>query len=260
MDLPPVNEKVIYLIKKFIKDKVEEAGARGVVLGLSGGIDSTVTAYLCKEALGPDRVLGIIMPTRTTSPVDIKHAHMVAEILGIENETIQIDPLVEPFKSLCYHRGTKLARGNLKARMRMIILYYHSNSMNRLVVGTGNRTELLVGYFTKYGDGGVDILPIGCLYKGQVKFLAEKLKVPVEIIEKTPTAGLWYGQTDEEELGIKYPILDKILYLMVDHGLDDQSISERIKVPIGEVKRIRRLVENSRHKINPPEIPILKGG
>ncbi|MDD3454405.1 MAG: NAD+ synthase [Methanothermobacter sp.] len=259
MDLPPVDEKVIYRIKKFIRDKVEEAGAEGVVLGLSGGIDSTVTAYLCKEALGPDRVLGIIMPTGTTSPIDVKHARMVAEILGIENETIQIGPLIEPFKFLCYHRGTRLARGNLKARMRMIILYYHSNSLNRLVAGTGNRTELLVGYFTKYGDGGVDILPIGCLYKGQVKLLAEKLGVPVEIIEKTPTAGLWYGQTDEEELGIKYPILDRILYLMVDRGLDDQSISEMIKTPIGEVKRIRMMVENSRHKINPPEIPILEG-
>ncbi|MGB4362577.1 MAG: NAD+ synthase [Methanothermobacter tenebrarum] len=259
MELPPVDEKVIYQIRKFIKDKVEEAGAEGAVLGLSGGIDSTVTAYLCKEALGPDRVLGIIMPTRTTSPVDVKHARMVAEILGIENETIHLDPLIKPFKSLCYHGSTKLARGNLKARMRMIILYYHSNSLNRLVVGTGNRTELLVGYFTKYGDGGVDMLPIGCLYKGQVKLLAEKLKVPVEIIEKKPTAGLWYGQTDEEELGIKYPILDKILHLMVDHGLDDQSINERTKTPIGEIKRIRMMVENSRHKINPPEIPILKG-
>ncbi|MGB9844728.1 NAD+ synthase [Methanothermobacter tenebrarum] len=258
MDLPPINEKVIYQIKKFIKDKVEEASVDGVVLGLSGGIDSTVTAYLCKEALGPDRVLGIVMPARTTSLIDVKHARMVAEILGIENETIQIDPLIEPFKSLCYHKSTKLARGNLKARMRMMILYYHSNSLNRLVVGTGNRTELLVGYFTKYGDGGVDILPIGCLYKSHVKLLAEKLKVPVEIIEKTPTAGLWYGQTDEEELGIKYPILDRILYLMVDQGLDDQNISERVKAPIGEVKRIRMMVKNSRHKINPPEVPNIK--
>jgi len=261
VDLPSVDENVISQIKEFIKEKVEKAGADGVVLGLSGGVDSTVTAYLCKEALGSDKVLGIIMPTSTTSSIDIKHASMVAEILGIENETINIDHLIKPFKSLCHHKSTKLAKGNLKARMRMLILYYHSNSLNRLVVGTGNLTELQVGYFTKYGDGGVDILPIGCLYKSQVKVLAEKLGVPREIIEKTPTAGLWYGQTDEEELGIRYHTLDKILYLMIDHCLDDQMISEKIGVPIKEVKRIKSMVKRSHHKLNPPEIPkiILKG-
>jgi len=136
-----------------------------------------------------------------------------------------------------------------------MILYYHANDLNRLVVGTGNRTELLVGYFTKYGDGGVDILPIGDLYKTEVRLLASQIGVPLEIIKKPPTAGLWAGQTDEEELGIKYEILDKILYLMVDKNLDDNEIAQKLKIPINEVLRIKMKINNSQHKSEPAQSP-----
>ena len=179
LKIPAVNtSKAITQIEKFIKLKIEESGTEGVVLGLSGGIDSTVVAYLSKRALGASNVLGLIMPSITTSSEDVEHAQVIAEILGIEYEIIHIDSLIEPFHDLCSHESNELARANLKARIRMMILYYHSNSLNRLVVGTGNLSELLVGYFTKYGDGGVDILPIGDLYKTHVREVARELGVP----------------------------------------------------------------------------------
>jgi NAD+ synthase len=252
------TSKAINQIEEFIKLKIEESGSEGVVLGLSGGIDSTVVAYLSKRALGASNVLGIIMPSLTTSSEDVEHAQVIAEILGIEYEIIHIDSLIEPFHDLCSHESNELARANLKARIRMMILYYHSNSLNRLVAGTGNLSELLVGYFTKYGDGGVDILPIGDLYKTHVREVARKLEVPEEIIEKPPTAGLWPGQTDEEELGMKYTVLDEILHLMVDKSLDANLIAEKVNLPLSEIQRIVDRVKSSQHKLCSPEVPPLR--
>jgi NAD+ synthase len=250
--------KTIDKIEKFIERKVNEAGSSGIVLGLSGGIDSTVVAYLSQKILGASKVLGLIMPSETTSSEDVEHAQIIAEILGIEYEIIHIDSLIEPFHNLCSHESNELARANLKARIRMMILYYHSNSLNRLVGGTGNLSELLVGYFTKYGDGGVDILPIGDLYKTHVREVARALEVPQEIIDKAPTAGLWPGQTDEEELGMKYEVLDEILYLMTEQSLKDSIIAEKANLPLSEIQRIRERVRISSHKVCSPEIPPLR--
>lgn len=252
------TEKAIEKMEEFIKIKVNESGTSGIVLGLSGGIDSTIVAYLSQKALGSSNVLGLIMPSETTSSEDVEHAEVIAKLLGIEYEIIHIDPLIEPFYDLCSHQSNELARANLKARIRMMVLYYHSNSLNRLVAGTGNLSELLVGYFTKYGDGGVDILPIGDLYKTHVREVARGLEVPSEIIEKPPTAGLWPGQTDEEELGMEYAVLDEILHLMVDKSLENDIIAEKINLPISEIQRIRERVKNSQHKICSPEIPPLR--
>jgi NAD+ synthase len=252
------NEKTIHSIKNFIKDKLNESKTSGIVIGLSGGLDSSTTAYLCAKSLKNDHILGIIMPTFTTSSEDIEDAITVAEALNIEYEIIHVDDLIAPFKDICIHSTTKnqpefrdIANANLKARIRMMILYYHANDLNRMVVGTGNRTELLVGYFTKYGDGGVDILPIGDLYKTQVRQIAAYLGVPQEIIDKAPTAGLWAGQTDEEELGIKYDILDKLLFLLVDKKMDNQEIAQKLQIPLEEVLRINGMVKSSEHKLKP---------
>ncbi|MDI6701808.1 NAD+ synthase [Methanothermobacter wolfeii] len=245
-------------IQDFIRGKVSESGSDGVVIGLSGGVDSSTVACLAVNALGPERVLGILMPSATTPPEDTEHASLLAEKLGIETETIEIDPITDAFNDLCGHQTTGMAAANLKPRARMMVLYYHANSLNLLVAGTGNRTELLVGYFTKYGDGGVDMLPIGCLYKKQVRMLAEGLGVPPEIIDKAPTAGLWPGQTDEGELGIEYDVLDEILCLLVDHGYSTDEITSRLGIDAGEVERIGRMVEAARHKLMPPEIPKLR--
>ena len=253
-------EKTAKLISEFIKDKIDESHTLGVVIGLSGGLDSSTTAYLCAKTIKNDQILGIIMPTITTPDEDIEDAISVAESLGIEYEIIHVDDLIAPFKDLCIHAEDKnqeisesraIADANLKARIRMMILYYHANDLNRLVVGTGNKTELLVGYFTKHGDGGVDILPIGDLYKTEVKMLAEQLGVSKKIIEKAPTAGLWAGQTDEEELGIKYELLDKILYLMVDEKLEDRKIAKKLEIPLEEILRIKEKVKTSVHKLKP---------
>lgn len=258
------QEHVAIQISNFIKDIVKESQTSGVVLGLSGGLDSSTTAYLCAKSLENHQILGIIMPTVTTSTEDVEDAITVAEALNIEYEIIHVDDLIAPFKDICIHATKKneklsefkdIANANLKARIRMMLLYYHANDLNRVVVGTGNRTELLVGYFTKYGDGGVDILPIGDLYKTEVRKLAEYIGVPKRIIEKAPTAGLWAGQTDEEELGITYELLDKLLYLMIDRNLEDQEIAEKLNIEIEEVLRINRKVMSSEHKLKTAPTP-----
>jgi len=242
-------------LTEFIKNKLEGSKSKGLVIGLSGGIDSSLVAYLCARAIGNDNILGLVLPSETTSKEDIEDAVEIAEELGIKYKIIHIDDLIKPFPELCNECSkSNLASGNLKARIRMMILYYHSNAMQRIVAGTGNRTELLVGYFTKYGDGGVDILPIGDLYKTEVREIADFIGVPKNIIEKAPTAGLWTGQTDEEELGITYESLDKILYLMADEQLNPEEISKHLKVPEDEVLRIKNMVKTSEHKLTSPTI------
>jgi len=252
-------QKAVDEICSFIKDELEESKANGLVIGLSGGIDSSTVAYLCARIIETDKIIGLILPSETTSSEDIVDAMAVADNLGIKYKNLHIDHLIEPFSKLCPKCSkSALANGNLKARVRMMLLYYHSNSMNRLVMGTGNKKELLVGYFTKYGDGGVDILPIGDLYKTHVKEIAAYIDVPKNIIEKAPTAGLWTGQTDEEELGIKYELLDKILYLMTDENLGISEIANHLKIPENEVLRIKSMVDASKHKLSSPSIIEIK--
>jgi len=248
-------ENSVKNIYDFIKSKLEESRSEGLVIGLSGGIDSSTVAHLCVMAVGAENIQGLILPSKTTSSEDIEHAISLAEELGIKYKIVHIDGLIEPYQEICPQcKDSTVATGNLKARIRMIILYYHSNSMNMLVAGTGNRTELLIGYFTKYGDGGVDILPIGDLYKTDVREIADYIGVSEKIIEKAPTAGLWAGQTDEEELGIKYELLDKILYLMIDKNLSPAEVAEKLHIPENEVLRIKSKVEASKHKLSAPSI------
>lgn len=253
------TQKTVESISSFIKDKLDESNSKGIVIGLSGGVDSSLVAYICAKSVGANKILGLVLPSKTTSSEDVKDAVKVAEELDIKYKVLNIDHLINPFPKLCPECGkSNLANGNLKARIRMMLLYYHSNSMQRIVAGTGNKTELLVGYFTKYGDGGVDILPIGGLYKTEVREVADYVGVPKSIIEKAPTAGLWTGQTDEEELGIKYDLLDKILYLMVDKGLSIGEVSNQLEISYEEVLRIKKMVESSKHKLSSPCIAELR--
>lgn len=246
---PAVKDK----ISAFINSKVREAGATGAVIGLSGGIDSTLTAYLATWALGPEKVLGILLPEKgVTSEQDIEDALEVTRLLGIDHKLIEISPVLRAFSSGIrdFDETNLIANGNLKARIRMCILYYHANLMNRMVVGTGNKTEILLGYFTKYGDGGVDIEPIGGLYKTQVRALARYMSIPGKIVEKIPTAGLWPGQTDEGELGMTYETADKILSMLVD---EKKHISEVKKVFSPDVvERLAAMIKANEHKRIPP--------
>ena len=198
----------------WIKERVLEAKKTGTVVGLSGGIDSAVVAALCKRAF-PDTTLAAIMPCYSTK-IDIVHAYKVAQKFDIRTELIELETVYDSLinvlpKEKRYHLNDKLAQANMKPRLRMITLYYLATQLNYIVVGTGNRSEIAVGYSTKYGDGGVDILPLGNLVKKQVNALAEYLAIPKEIISKQPSAGLWKGQTDEGEMGLKYAELDRYL-------------------------------------------------
>ena len=225
--------KVSREISSFIENSLIESKTQGLVMGLSGGLDSSVTVKLCTEVVNTHKILGLIMPSHSTNKEDINDAVSLADSLGIQYKTIHIDPLIQLIIGACTSfpddEKYKMANANLEARIRMLILYFHANSMNRLVVGTDNRSELLVGYFTKYGDGGVDILPIGALYKTDVRMLAKHLKIPEKIINKDPTAGLWPGQTDEDEMGIKYSLLDQILYLLTEKGMKEEGIIKNFK-------------------------------
>ena len=228
----------------WIRNRVITAGCRGTVLGLSGGIDSAVLAVLCQRAF-PDSTLGMLLPCHSI-PEDEEHARLVADKFSIPTRLVVLDSVYDTLSELLPEEETSpqamhLARSNLKVRLRMIALYYLANQLRYLVVGSSNRSELAVGYFTKYGDGGVDIIPLGNLVKAQVRDIACFLGIPHEIIEKPPSAGLWPGQTDEAELGLSYDDIDR--YLLT--GAADDEVRNKIEARMAAC----------RHKRQPPVLP-----
>ncbi|MGQ9759770.1 MAG: NAD+ synthase [Candidatus Methanomethylicaceae archaeon] len=239
------------IITEFVKEQVAD---RGVILGLSGGVDSSTVAALLVRALGNERVLALIMPDATsTLQVDIEDAMKIVETYNLRFKRIEIAGLVGSFLGVVGKVGDKVAEGNLKARLRMAILYYFANVEKRIVIGSGDRSELMIGYFTKYGDGGVDILPIGGLYKTQVRLLAKYIGIPNEISEKESSPRLWPGHTIEEELGMTYEEIDEILYYYLDLRYDLQTIVGLL----GEDKRqkvenVLRRIKANEHKLRPP--------
>ena len=233
-------KKVAEVLSGWIRKKVKEASAVGVVLGMSGGLDSSVTAVLCKNAF-PKSTLGLIMPC-FSDPGDIEHVKQIAETFDIDTRMVDLSPifvkLLETFGTKAYDRD--IATANLKPRLRMLVLYYFANKQNYLVVGTGNKSELMIGYFTKYGDGGVDILPLGDLLKTEVRALAEALGIPKAIIEMPPSAGLWAGQTDEAEIGMSYEVLDMILASITSNNFASCDPDKVFKV--------KKMVKKAGHK------------
>ncbi|MFH1470421.1 MAG: NAD+ synthase [Candidatus Micrarchaeota archaeon] len=240
-----------------IRDYVKASGRKGVALGVSGGVDSAVCAILAKKALGSRNVLGLMMPNGNLFPEEVEDAKEVCRRTGIRNKTINIRPAVEILESIVSSVGGKkpgnVEVGNIAARTRMVVLYGAASSKNYLVLGTGNKTELLLGYFTKYGDGGADILPIGDLYKWQVRELARDVGVPEKIVEKPPTAGLWSGQTDEGELGLAYPFADKVLSMFLEGGMNGRDIIKEVGSK-EKVKKIHKAVTSTSHKRSPPRV------
>ena len=240
-------DKVINEAVGWIKGTVEGAGAKGAVFGLSGGIDSAVVAALCKKAF-PEDSLGVIMPCYS-NPIDEEHALLVAEALDLKTKTVVLDQVFDTMKASVGVQDSdpKLAVANIKARLRMITVYYNAGVKNYLVAGTGNRSELTIGYFTKYGDGGVDFMPLVSFVKKEVVELAYKLGIPEIVITKPPTAGLWEDQSDEKEMGMSYAELDN--YILTGEG------PENIK------SKVEGMYRRSEHKRMPAPkfIPTEKG-
>ena len=252
-------EKAKEIIVDLIRTKTQEAGVNSAVVGLSGGIDSALTAYLTVEALGHENVLGIHLPELNVTPAeDVLDATEVADRLNIEFKTIDISEILSSFMYSIpeSNDATPLTNGNLKARIRMSILYYYANLFGRMVIGTGNKTEIMLGYYTKYGDGGVDIEPIGDLYKTEVMELSRMVGVPEGIITKPPTAGLWVGQTDEEELGISYVVVDKLLEMLLDNK-SPEYIQDILNISSEQMDSIIRRINANIHKNQTPPIAVL---
>jgi len=227
------------------------------VLGLSGGIDSTLTAYLAVEALGEEGLHGLTMPARVSDDELMSDAEAVAQSLGIPYDVIEIEPIAEQFdKAFPEGVDDRTAAGNVRVRTRAVLNYYVANVENRIVLGTGNRSEAMTGYFTKYGDQAVDCNPIGDLYKQQVRQLAAHVGVPHELVMQTPTAEMWAGQTDEEEMGLNYDHLDAVLALHVDGPLSKAATVRYVDgVTEDHVERVVELVERSAHKRSMPPAP-----
>jgi len=255
--IPPIDpEEATLVITDFIKTYITQADADGVVLGLSGGVDSAVVALLTTRALGKKHVHCLFMPDAATPDNDRRHRHLITTKYKIPCTTIDITPIIDTYTTVLGKRPPKKTLANIKARARMILLFTYANQTHRLVCGTSNKSEMLVGYFTKYGDGGADIQPIGDLYKTQIYQLAKYLGIPKPIITKPPTAGLWIGQTDEGELKMKYGTLDQILFGL-ECKLPTPTIQREAHATKAQVERIRAMRARSQHKRRFPLIPKL---
>jgi NAD+ synthase len=245
------------IISEFIRAQLDQAGFDKALLGLSGGIDSALVAYLVAEAIGAENVLAVLMPYRTSSPDSRGDAEEVVRRLGCATDLVDISDIVDAYFDDGRDDAAPLRRGNFMARARMMVLYDHSVTWGGLVVGTGNKTETLIGYSTLWGDSASAFNPIGDLYKSQVRQLSADVGVPTTIINKAPSADLWPGQTDEEEVGFSYAEVDRILFRLVDKRWTlDEVAADGFDAEL--VQRVDRLVAGSEFKRQVP--PIAKVG
>ncbi|MEE9377526.1 MAG: NAD+ synthase [Candidatus Lokiarchaeia archaeon] len=242
-------KQIISKIQNWINEYVNSANVDGVVIGISGGIDSAVTSTLCVNAIGKEKVIGLGLPC-SSIPQDLNDAKELADNLGIRFIKIELTNVYNEFIRVTtpLFESSQIAIANLKPRLRMMAIYFVGQSSGKfLVVGTSNRTELAIGYFTKYGDGGVDFEPIGGLYKCEVRKFAKILNIPEQIIKKPPSAGLWEGQTDEGEIGMSYNDLDEIIYRL-DYNLSLNDLDK------DNIKKVKLMMTSAEHKNKMPPV------
>lgn len=246
-------EKITNLFEKFLKEQMEKNNSEGLILGLSGGIDSAVLAYLCKRNL-KDKTLAVIMPdTEITPNYETEDALKMISLTGLQYKLIDIKPIVKEYSM--YLEPNDWAKGNLRARIRTNILYYYANAKNYLVLGSSDKSEHLIGYFTKFGDGAADLVPIISLYKLQVRKIAEYLGVPKNVIEKKSSAHLWKEHEAEKEIGVSYEEIDSILYCLFDKKLSVEETAAKTQIEKSTVEKVYTLYLKSEHKRLPAVKP-----
>ena len=240
-------------IENFLEEQMEKNHSEGLILGLSGGIDSAVLAYICKRKF-PDKTIAIVMPdTAITPKIETEDALKMVSLTGIQYKLIDINPIVNEYSM--YLEPNERAKGNLRARVRTNILYYYANAKNYLVLGSSDKSEYLIGYFTKFGDGASDITPIVSLYKLQVREIAKYLGVPENVITKKSSPHLWKDHEAENELGVSYEEVDSILYCLFEKKLSAQETQELTGIEMSTIEKIQELNKNSEHKRLPAQKP-----
>ena len=245
-------KKISKKIEKFISAYISKSSAKGLVIGLSGGLDSSVVLKLSVNALGRSNVLGLVMPSDTTPREDTSHAIDLAKELRIRYHIIDIYPLIQKFEEILPQ--DKEARGNLMARIRMCLLYYYAAINGYIVAGTSDKSEVQIGYFSKFGDGAADIMPIAGLYKTQVRALAQYLGIPSAIVQKKSSPRLWESHLAEEEIGMDYEMIDQILHLLVDKKIELKDVTRKLEVSAKHVSKVNDMIEKSLHKRRPAAI------
>jgi NAD+ synthase len=226
-------------VEQMIRYAYWSSGCTGIVVGLSGGVDSAVAATFCCRAIGGEKVLGLSLPASVNNPADVKDAATLCRQMGMMHRVVSIEPMLEGFKSMPEFKESRYLVGNLMARIRMAVLYYHANRDNKIVCGTSNRSEYMLGYCTKFGDNAADVQPLLHLYKTGVYEYARELGIPESIIKKAPSAGLWEGQRDEEELGLSYAEIDPALQALELHNWTADTPTE---------EKVLKLVKKNEHK------------
>jgi NAD+ synthase len=258
LDWRELTDRIETQLARFL----EESGCEKFVIGLSGGLDSSTAVTLAVKAVGKSRVIGLFLPdSKVTPPEDIHDAEKLAKKIGIRTYTVDLTAILSCFSAATpfFQGESKVANGNLRARIRMSLLYYYANLENALVLGTGDRSEILIGYFTKYGDGATDILPLGDLYKTQVRELARFLKISRSIVEKPSSPRLWIGHTAKDELGLDYDVIDMILHGYFDLKLSKEKIAQELDVQPSKVKLLLERSKLSEHKRKLPPLIIARG-